>query len=65
MHILVTTEDEAKQIIAQLQGRRRLRHASPRSTRRPIQARKTSGGDLGFFKKADMLPEFAAMWRSP
>ena len=55
-HILVANEDEAKQIIADLnQGGDFAALAKQHSTDPAAQ----QGGDLGFFKKADMVPEFA------
>ena len=56
-HILVPTEDEAKAIIAQLKAGADFTALAKQKTTDP--SGKTSGGDLGFFKKGDMLPEFA------
>jgi peptidyl-prolyl cis-trans isomerase C len=56
-HILVKTEDEAKGIIAQLQkGADFKKLAADKST---DPAGKESGGDLGWFTKDAMVPEFA------
>ena len=56
-HILVNSEDEAKKIIAQLKaGADFSKLAAQYSTEPGAGAR---GGDLGFFKKGDMVPEFA------
>ncbi len=56
-HILVPTEDEAKQIIEQLKkGADFAKLASDKTT---DPAGKTSGGDLGYFGEKDMVPEFA------
>ena len=58
-HILVADEDEGEgDHRRQLAAGKRLRR---RSQRRPARtrARRRNGGDLGFFKKTDMLPEFA------
>lgn len=56
-HILVTSEADAKAIIAQLKGGADFTALAKEKTTDP--SGKTSGGDLGFFKKGDMLPEFA------
>lgn len=57
-HILVKTEDEAKKIIDQLnQGGDFAAIAKAQSTDKAAAAQ---GGDLGWFKKGDMLPEFSA-----
>ena len=56
-HILVATEAEANKIIAELKkGGDFAAIAKARST----DPGAAQGGDLGFFKKGDMLPEFAA-----
>ena len=56
-HILVATEDEAKAIIAQLkQGVAFDKLAKEKSTDKASGA---EGGDLGWFKKSDMVKEFA------
>jgi len=57
-HILVATEDEAKQVLAEVRkpGADFAAVAKARST---DPSGKTNGGDLGFFKKGDMVPEFA------
>ncbi len=55
-HILVASEDEAKQIIADLnKGGDFAALAKQHSTDPAAQ----QGGDLGFFKRSDMVPEFA------
>jgi peptidyl-prolyl cis-trans isomerase C len=55
-HILVTSEARAKQIIAELEkGADFVALAKKYSTDPGAQ----SGGDLGWFKKTDMIPEFA------
>lgn len=57
-HILVDTEDQAKKIIAELKkGGDFAALAKKYSTDPGAQ----QGGDLGFFKKGDMVPEFAAV----
>ena len=56
-HILVATEAEAKDIIAQLQKGGDFAALAKAHSTDPGAAQ---GGDLGFFKKADMLPEFSA-----
>ena len=55
-HILVEDEAKAKAIIAQLAGGADFAELAKSSSKDPGA---TSGGDLGFFKKSDMLPEFA------
>lgn len=56
-HILVGSEDEAKKIIAELKkGADFAKLAQEHST---DPGSKQDGGDLGFFKKTDMVPAFA------
>jgi peptidyl-prolyl cis-trans isomerase C len=56
-HILVAKEDEAKAIIVELdKGGDFVALAKAHST----DPGAAQGGDLGFFKKGDMLPEFSA-----
>lgn len=56
-HILVATEDEAKALIAELKkGAAFDKLAKEKSTDKASGA---EGGDLGWFKKADMVKEFA------
>jgi peptidyl-prolyl cis-trans isomerase C len=55
-HILVADEDEAKKIIAELKAGGDFAALAKAHSTDPGGAQ---GGDLGFFKKADMLPEFA------
>jgi peptidyl-prolyl cis-trans isomerase C len=56
-HILVGSEDEAKKIIAQLKGGADFAQLAKEHSTDPGAAQ---GGDLGWFKKGDMLPEFSA-----
>ncbi|CAA7611435.1 Parvulin-like peptidyl-prolyl isomerase [Candidatus Terasakiella magnetica] len=56
-HILVETEDAAKSIIAELT--RGADFAELSKTRSKDQAAARNGGDLGYFRKDDMLPEFS------
>ena len=56
-HILVRTETEARQALAEAQ--RPNADFAEIARRRSIDPGAQSGGDLGFFKKADMVPEFA------
>jgi len=57
-HILVSTEDEAKAVIDELKkpGVTFDKVAKEKSTDKASGA---EGGDLGWFKKSDMVPEFA------
>lgn len=55
-HILVPTEAEAKDIIAQLKKGADFTALAKQKSKDPGAAQ---GGDLGFFKKGDMVPEFA------
>src|SRR5258708_33274776 len=56
-HIVVATEDEAKAIIADLKkGTACDKLAKEKSTDKASGA---EGGDLGWFKKSDMVKEFA------
>jgi len=57
-HILVDSEDTAKQIIAQLKGGADFAALAKKYSKDPGGPHQ--GGDLGFFKKDDMVPEFAA-----
>jgi peptidyl-prolyl cis-trans isomerase C len=56
-HILVANEADAKKIIAELNGGADFATLAKQNSTDP--GGKT-GGDLGFFKKDDMVPEFAA-----
>lgn len=56
-HILVANEDQAKKIITQLATGGDFAAIAKAQSTDPGAAQ---GGDLGFFKKGDMLPEFAA-----
>jgi peptidyl-prolyl cis-trans isomerase C len=55
-HILVSTEAEANKIIAELKKGADFATLAKAHSTDPGAAQ---GGDLGFFKKGDMLPEFA------
>jgi len=57
-HILVDNEDEAKKIIAQLKGGAEFGDLAKQFSKDPGGAQQ--GGDLGFFKQDEMVPEFAA-----
>ena len=57
-HILVETEAEAKKIIGQLKGGGDFAALAKQYSKDPSGAQQ--GGDLGFFKKDEMVPEFAA-----
>ena len=56
-HILVADEDKAKSIIKQLDGGADFKKLATENSTDP--SAKGNGGDLGFFKKTDMLPEFS------
>ncbi len=57
-HILVKTEEEAKAIIAELDaGKDFIELAKDKST----DPNKSEGGDLGYFSKGRMVPEFEAV----
>ena len=55
-HILVATEDEAKAIEAQLKGGADFAALAKEKSKDPGAA---NGGDLGYFTKDQMVPEFA------
>ncbi len=55
-HILVDSEDAAKKIIDQLNKGADFATLAKANSKDPAAQ---NGGDLGFFKKADMVPEFA------
>jgi peptidyl-prolyl cis-trans isomerase C len=56
-HILVDAEDEAKQIIADLKKGGDFAELAKKKSKDPGAA---DGGDLGFFTKEQMVPEFSA-----
>ena len=56
-HILVADEDKAKDIIKQLKAGADFEKLARENSTDP--SAKGNGGDLGFFKKNDMLPEFS------
>ncbi len=56
-HILVNSEAQAKDIIAQLQNGADFDALAKKYSK---DTAATGGDDLGFFKKSDMVPEFAA-----
>ena len=57
-HILVPTEDEAKAILAQLKDGADFAALAKEKSKDPGAA---EGGDLGYFTKEQMVPEFAAV----
>jgi len=57
-HILVPTEDEAKAILAQLKAGADFATLAKEKSKDPGGA---DGGDLGYFTKDQMVPEFAAV----
>lgn len=56
-HILVATEQEAKDIIAQLKKGADFAELAKKTSTDP--SAKQNSGELGWFKKGDMLPEFS------
>ena len=56
-HILVDSEADAKKIIAELKGGADFAALAKQYSKDPGGAK--DGGDLGFFKKDEMVPEFA------
>ncbi|CUW48118.1 peptidylprolyl isomerase [Novacetimonas hansenii] len=56
-HILVPTEEQANDIIKQLKGGANFADLATKLSKDPGSA-KQNGGDLGWFKKGDMLPAF-------
>ena len=56
-HILVPTEEKAKEIIAQLNKGADFSAVAKENSTDP--SAKENSGDLGWFKKGDMLPEFS------
>jgi peptidyl-prolyl cis-trans isomerase C len=56
-HILVATEQKAKEITAQIKAGGDFAKLAAENTIDP--SGKASGGDLGFFKKGEMVPEFS------
>jgi len=54
-HILVKTEDEAKAIIKELDAGKNFAELAKLKSTDP---NKSDGGDLGYFKKGQMVPEF-------
>lgn len=55
-HILVKSEDEAKAVIKELKGGADFAELAKKSSSGPSAAK---GGDLGFIKRGDVVPEFA------
>jgi peptidyl-prolyl cis-trans isomerase C len=56
-HILVETEDEAKAISQQIKGGADFAELAKEKSKDPGSAKE--GGDLGYFAKGSMVPEFA------
>lgn len=56
-HILVADEDKAKQVIAELKAGAAFADLAKKYSTDPSAGQ--NSGDLGWFKKADMLPEFS------
>lgn len=57
-HILVDTEDQAKEIIAELKKGADFAELAKKKSKDPGAS---DGGDLGFFTKDQMVPEFSAV----
>lgn len=55
-HIIVPTEEEAKQVIKDLDGGAKFEDLAKKRSSGPTAER---GGDLGYFTKDDMIPEFS------
>lgn len=56
-HILVKTEEEAKAVIAELDAGKDFKELAKAKSSDPSSS---EGGDLGYFKKGQMVPEFEA-----
>jgi peptidyl-prolyl cis-trans isomerase C len=56
-HILVATEDEAKAVLAELKKGKDFAELAKEKSKDP--SAKENGGDLGYFTKDQMVPEFA------
>ncbi len=54
-HILVATEAEAKKILAELKSGKNFEALAKEKSMDPTKA---NGGDLGFFKRGDLVPDF-------
>ena len=57
-HILLENEADAKQVIADIKGGAKFEDLAKTKSKDPSAAQ--NGGDLGFFSKDEMVPEFAA-----
>ncbi len=57
-HILVETEDEAKQVVQELKNGADFAELAKKKSKDPGAS---DGGDLGFFTKDQMVPEFSAV----
>jgi peptidyl-prolyl cis-trans isomerase C len=57
-HILVETEDEAKQVVEELKKGADFAELAKKKSKDPGAS---DGGDLGFFTKEQMVPEFSAV----
>jgi peptidyl-prolyl cis-trans isomerase C len=58
-HILVATEDEAKAVLAEIKKGTDFAELAKQKSKDPGAA--SEGGDLGYFVKEQMVPEFAAV----
>ena len=57
-HILVADEAAAQRLLAEARGGANFEELARKNSTDPTA--QTGGGDLGFFKQNDMLPEFSA-----
>lgn len=55
-HILLEREDEAKKVVSEIEGGKSFEAAAKEHSRDPGSS---DDGDLGFFRKEEMVPEFA------
>ncbi|MEP2827698.1 peptidylprolyl isomerase [Parvibaculum sp.] len=55
-HILLEREDEAKKVVSEIEGGKSFEAAAKEYSRDPGSS---DDGDLGFFRKEEMVPEFA------
>jgi peptidyl-prolyl cis-trans isomerase C len=56
-HILVGSKDEAQKVVAEIKGGKKFEDVAKAMSK---DSSSQEGGDLGWFKKGDMVPEFSA-----